>query len=102
MRSPLPRFRHPALPVYIVAFREIGPVVAAAALFASQRGPRNEAPDSEDAGATPGVGVDGGAAAHESVEVRPGGLERQQRRVEAGAIAEQPDTPPHQGLNLRR
>ena len=77
-----PCFRHSALPVYIVAFREIGAVVPAAALFAAQRGPRNQAPDSEDAGRRQSSASRARRCSLSRVQLRPGGLERQQRPVE--------------------
>src|SRR3954462_4097542 len=87
--------RNPLLPVYIVTIGEVGAVVPAAALFAAQRGARNQASDREDTRRPPVVGVEDAPLAERRVQFLPGRFKERQRARQPITIAKEPNVLPH-------
>ena len=96
------RFRGAAFPVYIVALREIGAEMAAAALLAAQRRARDQPPHRHDARRAPRRQIERLAAGDPCIHLAPQRIQHGERAAQSFAIAEQADLAPHQILHFRR
>src|SRR5688500_17922075 len=88
-----------SLPVYIVAAGEIGPEVAAAALLAPQRRTGHEATDRDEAAGQERLGGWRRLGIESLTDCLPCALEPRNDLLQTGAIAKQPNLPPHHVAN---